>query len=103
MQPAVGGPGEPLAATSDPRLIDLVRLGSSLYDLGVVPAARTHFRDRADLVAGTVPTLRGAEAGSGDSRRREAEKYARRSQSRGRQQPQQDNSAMTFACCAGLP
>ena len=76
MPPAVGGPGEPLAATSDPSLIDVVRLGSGLFDLGVAPAARTHFRDRADLVAGAVPALCGAEAGSGDSRGREAEKYA---------------------------
>src|SRR5215469_13449421 len=102
MQPAVGGPGEPLAATSDPGLINVVRLGSGLFDLGVVPAACTHFRDRADLVAGAVPALCGAEAGSGDSRGREAEKYASRSQSRGRQQPHRADSATAFACSAGL-
>src|SRR5215472_14269241 len=103
MAPAVGGPGEPLAATSDPGFIDVVRLGSGLFDLGVVPAARTHLRDRADLVAGAVPGWCGAEAGSGDSRGRDAEKYASRSQSRGRQQPDQADSARAFASCAGIP
>src|SRR5215472_3250478 len=98
MQPAVGGPGEALAATSDPGLVDIVRLGGGLFDLGVIPAAGTHFRDRADLVAGTVPALCGAEARSGNGRGREAEKYASRGQYRGRQQPQRAGSAMASAC-----